>query len=197
MRLACIGDSLTEGDYGIKGKRGIANVQEEGYPYYLSQMLGCEVQNFGKCGFRSSDMLRYYDAGNVNVSRADAVLLLLGTNGGQDPEADTPDNEAYLALISRIRRDAPSAKLILLTPPHATSDPVWSNCGYAPQVEKAVEFVRKVAAEKSLPLIDLRADPRLQPGFESWFQSNDGLHCTALGYQKMAERVYLYFKHMQ
>ena len=28
--ICCLGDSLTEGDYGIFGKSGIANVQPEG-----------------------------------------------------------------------------------------------------------------------------------------------------------------------
>ena len=49
--IICIGDSLTEGDYGIKGKSGIVNVQPKGYPYFLEKMLDCEARNYGKCGF--------------------------------------------------------------------------------------------------------------------------------------------------
>ena len=48
--ICCLGDSLTEGDYGIFGKSGIANVQPENYPYFLSKITGWEVRNFGKCG---------------------------------------------------------------------------------------------------------------------------------------------------
>ncbi len=34
MRICCLGDSLTEGDYGVFGKRGIANVHAENYPFF-------------------------------------------------------------------------------------------------------------------------------------------------------------------
>ena len=66
--IVCIGDSLTEGDYGVKGKRGIANVQPKGYPYFLEQIMDCEARNFGKCGYTAEnvdkatpdDMQAYY-----------------------------------------------------------------------------------------------------------------------------------------
>ena len=194
MILACLGDSLTEGDYGVWGKHGIANVQEKGYPYFLARFMGCKVKNFGKCGYRASTFLRYYDEGHVDVKDADAVLLMLGTNGGMSATNDTDENRAYTQLISRVRRDAPRAQIFLLTPPNATTDPKLSNCGYAPQVEQAVLFARAEAARQKLPLIDIYLDPRLQPGFEDWFQQNDGLHMTELGYQKLAERVYFELK---
>ena len=38
MKIACIGDSLTEGDYGVSGKVGIANVHKENYPSFLAKM---------------------------------------------------------------------------------------------------------------------------------------------------------------
>lgn len=191
MVIACIGDSLTEGDYGIFGKTGIANVHEEGYPYFLERLMNCEVRNFGKCGYRSSGMLRYYDEGHVDVKGADIVLIMLGTNGGQSGEGDSEENRAYAELVQRVCADAPEAKIYLLTPPWATDDPYWSNCGYLPQVLEAQAFVRRFASEEGLPLIDIAKDPRLQKGFENWFQNNDGLHCTELGYQKIAERVWL------
>ena len=49
MKICCLGDSLTEGDYGVKGKSGIANVKKENYPYFLAQSTGWEVKNFGFC----------------------------------------------------------------------------------------------------------------------------------------------------
>lgn len=67
MVISCIGDSLTEGDYGVFGKRGIANVHKENYPYFLALLTGAEVHNFGKCGFTSTDYRKYYEKGNVDV----------------------------------------------------------------------------------------------------------------------------------
>ncbi len=194
MKIVCLGDSLTEGDYGVKGKRGIANVQKENYPHFLAQFTGCEVVNYGKCGFRASDYLRWYDAGNAPLDGAGIVLVMLGSNGGMRADEDSEEDRCYRALLSRVRRDAPDVRVFLLTPPHATTNPAWSNCGYAPQVEQAVLFIRAEARRQGLPLIDVYADQRLQPGFEGWFQSNDGLHMNELGYRKLAERVYYELK---
>ena len=46
--VVCLGDSLTEGDYGIFGRSGIANIQPKGYPWFLEKLTGWEVRNFGK-----------------------------------------------------------------------------------------------------------------------------------------------------
>ena len=192
MIIVCLGDSLTEGDYGIKGKRGIANVHSENYPYFLSRMLNCEVRNFGKCGYRSSDYLRFYRDGNVNLAGADYAFLMLGSNGGQKPTGDTPDNLAYVELIKLIQRDAPGCELVLMTPPHATENPEYSNCGYMPQVADAQGFVRNTAAALGLPLIDLGAQGIFSAPFEYVWQPNDGLHFGFMGYSELAQVVYSY-----
>ena len=145
--ICCLGDSLTEGDYGIFGASGIANVQPEGYPYFLEKITGCHVRNFGKSGYNSTSYLAHYRAGNVDLSGADKVIIMLGTNGGLDPQREVPGNQDFRDLLALCRRDAPEATIYLCTPPHVTVNPLWSNCGYAPQVEKAVAFVRDLAAE--------------------------------------------------
>ncbi|MBR4235302.1 MAG: SGNH/GDSL hydrolase family protein [Clostridia bacterium] len=189
MIICCLGDSLTEGDYGIKGKSGIANVQKESYPYFLAEMTGAEVRNFGKCGYRSTGFLAFYKAGNVRVSDADKVLIMLGTNGGQTPEGDSPDDVAYKELIALIQADAPQAEIYLITPPNATVNPEYSNCGYMPQVKAAQKFVRGLAAELGLKLIDLGSSPSFTPETESRMQPNDGLHFGREGYKTMAEEI--------
>ncbi len=35
MIISCLGDSITEDDYRIKGKRDIANVNSKNYLYFL------------------------------------------------------------------------------------------------------------------------------------------------------------------
>ena len=42
--ILCIGDSLTEGDYGSEPE-GTANVHPEGYPYFLEKYLGVTAIN--------------------------------------------------------------------------------------------------------------------------------------------------------
>ena len=188
MIIACIGDSLTEGDYGVRGKRGIANIHKENYPYFLAELTGAEVRNFGKCGYRSSTVLQYYKDGGIDVHGADLVLVMLGTNGGQSPNEDTEDNRAYDELITNLRADA-NGPVILMTPLHATVDPAYSNCGYAPQVADAVAFVRKYAKERVLPLLDIAACTDFCAENEALYQANDGLHCVAAGYQKLAQII--------
>lgn len=46
--ICCIGDSLTEGDYGISGCTGIPNVKTENYPYFLEKEVNCTVINYGR-----------------------------------------------------------------------------------------------------------------------------------------------------
>lgn len=189
MRICCIGDSLTEGDYGVFGKRGIANVHNENYPYFLEKSLGCEVLNYGKCGFTSMSYLKYYSEGNVDVSGADIVLIMLGSNGGLDPENDVQGNGDYYSIISLVKEDAPCAKIVLITPPHVTENPEYSNCGYINNVLKARVFVKDVAEKLSLPLIDLGGFDEFNSETEKIYQSNDGLHFNEKGYKVMADFI--------
>ena len=71
-KIVCIGDSLTEGDYGIFGKKGIKNVNEKNYPYYLAKLLpDAEILNCGVCGITPSLYLSHYKKGKTDVSGAD------------------------------------------------------------------------------------------------------------------------------
>ena len=185
--IVCIGDSLTEGDYGIKGKRGIANVQEKGYPYFLERIMDCEARNFGKCGYTSVSYLKYYKEGNVRLCGADAIIVMLGSNGALDPKNETQGNKDYHELISLLRHDAPSAKLFLCTPPHVTSNPEYSNCGYAEKVGKAVAWVRDYAEREKITLIDVASAPMFTDENEAVMQPNDGLHFGEVGYKTLAE----------
>ena len=177
--VICIGDSLTEGDYGVKGKRGIANVQEKGYPYFLNRM-GYEARNFGKCGFTSVNYLKYYKEGNVRLCGADFIVVMLGTNGALALDIDYQGNKDY---------DAPSAKILLCTPPHVTENPEYSNCGYAEKVARAVAWVRDYAKKEGLDLIETAEAPAFTVENEHIMQPNDGLHFGEEGYKALAEFI--------
>ena len=189
MIIACLGDSLTEGDYGVYGKRCIANVQKENYPYFLSKIFDAEVRNFGKCGYTATSYLNYYKEGNVNLDNADVIIVMLGTNGGHDDINETQANIDYRELIDLCQKDAPCAKLILCTPPHVTSNPEYSNCGYAYQVEKATAFVRKLAKEDNISIIDVALCEQFNADNEHIMQPNDGLHFGEKGYKTLAEFI--------
>ena len=189
MKIACLGDSLTEGDYGIYGKSGIANVNDRNYPYYLSKLLGADVKNYGKSGYKASDFLNYYKGGNVDVTDADAVIVMLGTNGGMDDETLTHEDKDFDELIKLVKSDAPNAELFICTPPHVTVNEEMSNCGYAEQVYKAVKFVRKYAAENNIHCIELAKCELFTAENEPVMQPNDGLHYTEVGYGVIAVAI--------
>ena len=192
--ISCLGDSLTEGDYGVKGKSGIANVHNENYPYFLSKFIDATVRNFGKCGFTSSSYKKYYDTGSVTVKDSDIIIIMLGTNGGLDPENDTQGNRDYKYIVDECRNDAPKARIVLCTPPHVTENPEYSNYGYAEQVKKAVLFVRNFADKSGLKLIDVANCPYFTAESEYIMQPNDGLHFSETGYRKLAEYIALYLR---
>lgn len=187
--ICCLGDSLTEGDYGIFGMSGTANIQPESYPYFLTKITGCTVKNYGKSGYTATSYLDHYRAGNADLSGADTVIVMLGTNGGLDPGNDTRGNRDFRELLKLCRKDAPQAKIYLCTPPHVTEDPFWSNCGYAPQVEKAVAFVRKIGAEMDFSIIETALCPHFTAENESVMQPNDGLHFGKVGYETLAKFI--------
>lgn len=189
MTICCIGDSLTEGDYGVFGKSGIANIHKENYPYFLSIISGHTVKNFGKCGFTSTSYLDYYNKGNVDVKNADIILVMLGTNGGLSDTEDTAGNADYNTLLEQLRTDSDGAKIVLMTPPNATVNPKYSNCGYNDRVKAAVGFVRRHASKNGYSLIDLAGYSEFCAENEEKYQSNDGLHFVKEGYKKMAEFV--------
>ena len=173
----------------LPGQSGIANVQPESYPYFLAKHTGWTVVNAGRCGYRATDYWNYLQSGAVSVQDADAIVILLGTNGGNDPDRDTPDNDAYWDILRWCHAHAPAATVFLGTPPHATRNPAMSNCGYADQAEAGACFVRRVAQETGDVLIDLAKCPAFCAENEAVMQPNDGLHFSAVGYELLAQNV--------
>ncbi len=190
VTISCIGDSLTEGDYGIKNTRCVANVHKENYPYFLSLLTGGEVRNFGHCGFRSSNILEIFKQGYIDVTGSDIIIIMLGTNGGQTLEGNSEDDKAYIEIINLCKTQAKDAVIYICTPPHVTTNPMYSNCGYLPLVEPARGFVRKISKEFNLKLIELDKCDKFTDETEDIMQANDGLHFVEVGYRTLAEVIY-------
>lgn len=187
MKICCLGDSLTEGDYGVKGKSGIANVQEKNYPYFLAKQTGWEVKNFGFCGVNPSHFLGIFNDGGVDVTDADLIVIMLGSNGGLDAHNDTQANVDYKKIVEKCKAQSPSAKIVVVTPPHVTTNPEFSNCGFAPRVQMAVDFVREFAKNNDVYLFDLASTDLFTDENEDVMQANDGIHFVEIGYKTLAE----------
>ena len=108
--ILCIGDSLTEGDYGSEPE-GTANVHPEGYPYFLEKYLGVTAINAGKCGFTSLDYWKY-TLKTLDLSTADAAVIMLGTNGGITDTIETGHAHFLMHLpLCRSQPPSPPRKL--------------------------------------------------------------------------------------
>ena len=183
VALACIGDSLTEGDYG--GVPCVANVQPYNYPYFMQKFFRVLTRNYGRCGNTSSDINAWFDSGEIIVKEANITLIMLGTNQGLSLGSDK-HLISYQQLICKIKKAEPQTKIVLVTPPPATINPSQVNFGYAPNVENAVKEVIALAKKESLPLIDLYHSGVFSAENEPVTQPRDGLHFGYLGYQKLA-----------
>lgn len=173
MVISCIGDSLTEGDYGIFGKSGIANVQKENYPYFLAELTGAKVHNFGKCGFTSTSYRKYYEEGTVNIKGSEQTAVLIRMSKRTETET-----MIYLSKCAVETHRKPKFIFAHRRMLQKTA-----------RVEKAVRFVRKYAFEYGFKTIKVAECTDFNDDTESIMQPNDGLHFGAAGYKKLAEFI--------
>jgi len=180
--VACIGDSLTEGDIG--SYYGGADRTFGNYPYYLGKELGCTVINYGKCGYTAEMIYNMYNQGLIDISYADVILVMLGTNAGLQSSGMAQYN-AYLSLIDQIQDDMkPDAKIILITPPYAAR-----RLGCYAFVEEAAKTVVTIGRDEKLPVIDAHNESPIQQETETLYQPNDGLHMVETGYKVFAHFI--------
>ena len=192
MKILCIGDSLTEGDYGIYGKSCIANVHEENYPAFLSRLTGAEVLNRGRCGVRASGMLRVYREevrGRDRLDDVDAVIVMLGSNGGLTAFRDSEENDAYDELVRLLRKDCPRAEIFLCPPPHITEGLTVEAMLHVNTIRQGRTFVRRYARDNGYRLIPTDAIPEFTAENEYLYQPNDGCHFSESGYRVLAEFI--------
>ncbi len=181
-KVVCIGDSLTEGDYGLQV--GVANVFYRNYPFFLSQQTGATTVNWGYSGATADSYQRQWlRMAEKSVEDADVVIIMLGTNLGL-----TGANAiAYKTIVTKVQESMKEgATLVLVTPPHATEMAGKPNYGYNGIATTAGEFVRVYAAEAGLPLIDAYVNSPIQEENEDIYQKNDGLHMCEEGYEAFA-----------
>ena len=190
-RIACVGDSITYGTF-------VDDRPDHCYPAVLQTMVGQQVvvRNFGVPGATMSpigDMpYRKYPAFRLATEFApQVVILMLGTNDSkrQNWLGETKFYQYAKAMVIHFMELPSKPTLFLATPPAAFLLPGKKKLNYGmqqkPMDDMAVE-IRKLAAEFSLALIDLRT---LAADFPQGF-SFDGLHTNAAGAKFIAERMH-------
>lgn len=196
--ILCIGDSLTEGDYGSEPE-GTANVKLQSYPYFLQKYLGANtnVINAGKCGFTA---VAYWERTlkTLAVENADVIIIMLGTNGEMNDsiEADTrsshyetyADTEAgrYCSIIEYVMEKNPKAAICLCTCPYVD---VTRRPRNAKNVAMANQVLPKIAARYHLPLFDVNGEMGVNDFNTKIMQPIDGLHGGILFYNRLANYI--------
>jgi len=185
IRVACIGDSITDG-YGIDLR------DTNGYPAQMQRMLGDKywVKNFGVSAATTLDngdfpykkQLAWEDAQAFNPN---IVVVKLGTNDSKPynwaHKADfAPALEELLSTLEAL----PAKPRILLATPVPAGENVWSI--QEDIIEKEIiPIIRQTAARHGLTVIDLH---------EAFEGSRDlilpdGIHPNQQGARKMAEII--------
>ncbi len=201
--IVCIGDSLTQGDYG-SNPPGTMNVKEENFPFFLGQLTGSKVINAGRCGYSPS---LYYNNMLSNVamdSSTEMILIMLGTNGGLTDtiDADVKGGDytkyaetetGYYARIIEycIQKTSGNAKIILMTPPVTTLRDRTI-------METTVDVIKQFGNMYGLPVIDNYNECGITYENISTYMPIDGLHCGREGYELLAtyiaEQVLMYYR---
>lgn len=185
LRLACVGDSITQGS-------GLTDPAREAYPAQLASLLGprYDVGNFGLSGatLLSAGDLPYRDQpvyADALASAPDLVVIALGTN---DSKPQNWQHAAhfltdYRALISAFR-SLPSRPKIFLCQPMPAFPP--SNWGISPEIiaGELHHLIARLAAEENCGLIDLHAPLLPHPEF-----APDTVHPDARGAGVIARTV--------
>ena len=194
--ILCIGDSLTQGDYGSK-PAGTINIKSENYPFYLNKYLNkfvtTNVINAGRCGFTSTT---YWESKVKTIDFTDVktIVIMLGTNGylTDTIETDTAilseqtyENYAntntgnYCKIIEYcLERTSNLSQIILVTPPKTSQrDKV--------KMELTVDVIKKIGKKYSLKVLDGYNEFGISPFNFSVMLPIDELHCGKIAYKKI------------
>ena len=122
IKIACVGDSLTDGSKSSGGKKG-----DTAYPAWLGRILGSsyDVRNFGAAG---DTLLRgtgwsYWDSAEFRQSKEfapDIVIIMLGTNDSKDAYWNETLYRTEAKELVRVYRDLASRPVVYFaSSPHS------------------------------------------------------------------------------
>lgn len=187
IKVACVGDSLTEGYLSTGGDAG-----EKGpnaYPARLQYMLGnrYEVKNFGRTGAFLQDRTtnpyrRSSEYADSKAYHADIVIIMLGTN-----DSKIWNEENYKMQMTELYNEYKfkGNKVIFATSPkcyETAGDDITKE-----QVERV--YIAQKALIASNPIWDFIDMYEKTEGKESLYQE-DKVHFTDAGYLYIAECMY-------
>jgi lysophospholipase L1-like esterase len=156
VKVACVGDSITE---GVGAKRG------QSWPDQLGAMLGdqWEVKNFGLSAttLMNSGNKPYQKCGKFTAameSAPDVVVIMLGTNDTKPNnwkhfEKDYEND--YRDLVGDFAQLGSKPRIFVCYPPYIAKDGNWGI--NEPNTRDQIPVVTKVAKDLKLGIIDVHA----------------------------------------
>ena len=144
-KIACIGDSLSSGEFeGLRESDG-AKLYIDRFDYswgqYMARMAGCTVYNFSRGGMTAKEYMESFGNNMGYFQRelaANAYIIALGVNDisnknlkiGTREDVDLEDYRKnaptfagyYSAIIQRYKKIQPEAKFFLVTIPRYAED---------------------------------------------------------------------------
>ncbi len=183
IKVACVGNSITEGANIEAGKR---------YPDVLQNLLGSgyEVRNFGLGGrtlLKKGDYPYWNEKLYADVLewKPDMVIIKLGTNDSKPQNWKYKDDFVtdYQALVQSFKALSSTPKIYLCLPV-----PVYKTAwGITEEIVKGevLPLVKKVAKKEKVKVIDLY---KALSGHAEMLP--DGVHPDAAGAALMAEAIY-------
>ena len=196
-RIACVGDSLTEGH----------NWPNESYPTYLSKNVSdkYEVGNYGVNGISVTGYGGSWDKENGSKRyikqdvykncvkfAPDIFAIMLGTNDATNwAKAEATFVSEYKILLDSFIEQFPNARYIMMVSPPVV-DGNQFNIPNTPIKEKVNPVQRELAEEYGFELLDLRNEFEETENYQSKYlrPNNDNVHFTKEGAQYVAQRVW-------
>ena len=197
IKLACVGDSITEGTNS-------SDHENKTYPIYLQEMLGPDyyVLNAGLSGYSTcmTDTYAYWKCQQYADARSlcpDVIIYNLGTNdcNPSQPEKNwegTGREELFTksahALIDTFLSVNPDVQIYICIPTSLfkVGDDGWNAVAWQALNEKhSVPLCKKLAADYGFPTIDLYSWSKQHPEVFT-----DGLHPRDETYRDYAAFVY-------
>ena len=193
--IVCFGDSLTAG-YQTPTPEW-PQLRETPYGSFLQEQLGAaaSVAVSGLCGELTGGMLERFPR-DVMARKPTSVVILGGTNdlGWEAAPADILDNLVAmyeLALTGGVYPVAVTVPSIRVQGEVGTGEGGRWLEGHIRRRRELNGMIQRACLEKRFPCIDLFAATTDQgSGLLAQAYSNDGLHLSTAGYQRLADLLY-------
>lgn len=192
-----IGDSLTEVNFTTTKQ----------YHLYISQSIGCTVQNLGTGGTGYWD--RYSTGPNAVTGTPDLITVFLGTNdwynnrtlGTFGDTGTTTLAGCIYNMLNNLITKFPTQYIAVFTPlPRSDSwgSPGINNSTAGFSLEQVVNMIINYCKYFSIPCLDLYHNANLQPwnttACKYYYQNSsqvngDGLHPNEIGHKVLADKI--------